>query len=100
MSSNSQTGIMPEIAKFEKVSIEQWLKVFEDAAARSKEGGKLSDQDIEALKADYENIKLPERATSGSAGYDIFLPVDIPRFIQAMVFPYRQALSARLLRVG
>lgn len=96
MSSNSQTGIMPEIAKFEKVSIEQWLKVFEDAAARSKEGGKLSDQDIEALKADYENIKLPERATSGSAGYDIFLPVDIPPIYPSYGIPVPTGIKCKI----
>lgn len=48
--------------KFSKVSYEQY------AAAV---GG---DAD---LKAEYAAIKLPKRATSGSAGYDFFAPCDI-----------------------
>lgn len=52
---------MKRIAQFEKVSIEQ----FRAGAERA---------DADAL---YEGIKLPKRATSGSAGYDIFAPFDI-----------------------
>lgn len=57
---------MKRIAKFHKVSFEQfkegWLDTFDDT-------------DEEALKAVYERIKLPARATSGSAGYDFFSTV-------------------------
>ena len=52
---------MQRIAKFEKVSFEQFSESF------------LSDD----VKSVYENIKLPRRATSGSAGYDFFLTKDI-----------------------
>lgn len=45
---------MQRIAGFEKVSEKQYLKV----------GGKET----------YDNIVLPQRATSGSAGYDFFAP--------------------------
>lgn len=52
---------MKRIAKFEKVSIKQFCEGCEreDAAGI------------------YEKIKLPCRATSGSAGYDFFAPFDI-----------------------
>ncbi len=52
---------MKRIAKFEKVSAEQFAQGYggEDAAEV------------------YGSIRLPERATSGSAGYDIFAPFDI-----------------------
>lgn len=48
------------IAKFEKVSLKQFLS---SCQAASKE-------------QIYEAIKLPKRATKGSAGYDFFAPYD------------------------
>lgn len=54
---------MKRIAKFEKVSLGQFREGFSYAGA-----------DAEAV---YDAIKLPQRATSGSAGYDIFAPFDI-----------------------
>jgi len=53
---------MKRIAKFHKVSEEQFIKAFEDKK--------------EAKRA-YEGIKLPKRATSGSAGYDFYSPVTL-----------------------
>lgn len=58
---------MYRIAEFEKVSFKQ----FEDAW---KNIFLTSDEEIKRL---YESIKLPCRATSGSAGYDFFTPIDI-----------------------
>lgn len=52
---------MRKIAKFEKVSLAQ----FQSGCARPDSG------EI------YESIKLPRRATTGSAGYDFFAPFDI-----------------------
>lgn len=53
---------MKRIAQFEKVSLEEFEKAFEDKAyARNV----------------YEELKLPKRATAGSAGYDFFAPFDI-----------------------
>lgn len=52
---------MQKIAKFEKVSLEQFKQGYPEA-------------DAEVV---YTNIKLPARATSGSAGYDFFAPFDI-----------------------
>ena len=58
---------MERIAKFEKVSYNQFLKDFKDTF------NNYSDEEIKAI---YENIKLPKRATIGSAGYDVFSPID------------------------
>ena len=53
---------MQRIAQFEKVSYEQFKK----------------DWDLQGEpEAVYNNLKLPKRATKGSAGYDFFAPVDI-----------------------
>lgn len=57
---------MPRIAKFEKVSFTQYLKDFQDTFEGYTE---------EEIKAIYEAIKLPKRATKGSAGYDYFAPI-------------------------
>lgn len=53
--------------KFYKVSFEQYLKDFRNCNPLST----LSDDEIRKI---YDNIKLPKRATKGSAGYDIFSP--------------------------
>ncbi len=58
---------MQRIAKFEKVSYEQFAGAYKDGF-----GG--SDDDIRMV---YDSIKLPKRATAGSAGYDFYTPVDI-----------------------
>ncbi|MBC5745936.1 deoxyuridine 5'-triphosphate nucleotidohydrolase [Lachnospiraceae bacterium MD308] len=58
---------MKKVAKFEKVSLKQfmsdWISTF---------GNKPSDTITEI----YSDIKLPQRATKGSAGYDFFSPID------------------------
>ena len=33
--------------------------------------------DADTIKTIYEDIKLPKRATKGSAGYDFFTPIDV-----------------------
>ena len=57
---------MQKIASFEKVSFEQfekdWMKNFPNCAD---------------IKAVYDNIKMPKRATAGSAGYDFYAPASI-----------------------
>lgn len=55
---------MKRIAKFHKVSYEQFFESCRE------------DFNEEEIKEMYEKIKLPARATSGSAGYDIFAPFD------------------------
>ena len=49
------------IAKFEKVSFEQFKGAYTDAI------GEASDEQIREV---YDSLKLPKRATKGSAGYD------------------------------
>lgn len=59
---------MQRIAKFHKVSFEQfkkdWLDTFPDTSG-------------EEIWDIYEGIRLPRRATSGSAGYDFFTPAAV-----------------------
>ncbi len=59
---------MERIAKFEKVSLMQftvdWSRNFPDCTE-------------DKIKGIYDGIKLPVRATKGSAGYDFFLPEGI-----------------------
>lgn len=57
---------MKRIAKFHKVSIEQFTKDWMDT---------FSDVTIENAKKIYETITLPKRATTGSAGYDFYSPL-------------------------
>ncbi len=52
-----------EIAKFEKVSFDQFLKDMKDTFPTMEE---------KVIKEIYDKIKLPTRATTGSAGYDFF----------------------------
>ena len=56
---------MKKIAKFEKVSFEQFKNSFD------------SEFTLEEITEMYNNLKLPKRATVGSAGYDFFAPFDI-----------------------
>lgn len=54
---------MKRIAKFEKVSEKQFIEGFKDSFGYEP-------------KTEYEALKLPKRATTGSAGYDFFSPID------------------------
>lgn len=58
---------MKKVAKYEKVSLKQfindWINTF----------GNKSNEIITEI---YNDIKLPQRATKGSAGYDFFSPID------------------------
>lgn len=55
---------MKRIAKFEKVSLNQFKTGFDN----------ISEEQITEY---YNNIKLPKRATAGSAGYDFFMPYNL-----------------------
>lgn len=57
---------MKRIAKFEKVSFKQFYEGWADTFGGSED----------EIKEIYNSIALPRRATSGSAGYDIFSPAD------------------------
>ena len=60
---------MQRIAKFYKVSFEQFEKDFKNNCCYTPLN--LTHEEIRQI---YDDIKLPKRATSGSAGYDFFLP--------------------------
>ena len=53
---------MKKIAKFEKVSFEEFKKAFDNKS-------------VEEIQKIYDEIKLPKRATLGSAGYDFYTPI-------------------------
>lgn len=70
---------MRRMARFEKVSYEQFKKDILEVCPDMTEG---------LINDIYDNIKLPRRATKGSAGYDFFLPITVnlpPR--AALVIP-------------
>ena len=52
------------VARFEIVSFEQFKSGFDNL-------------DEEIIKSYYNDLKLPKRATKGSAGYDFYAPFDI-----------------------
>ena len=56
---------MKKIAKFEKVSFEQFKKDWQGEHPQDTE---------EVIREIYDGIRLPKRATAGSAGYDFFAP--------------------------
>ena len=56
---------MKRIAKFHKVSFEQFKEGWTDTF------GEVEEHEIQKI---YDDIKLPKRATSGSAGYDFYTP--------------------------
>ncbi len=58
---------MQRVAEFEKVSFEQFKKAWKNIFL-------AADEEIKHI---YDEIKLPCRATSGSAGYDFFTPIEI-----------------------
>ena len=59
---------MKRVAQFEKVSFEQFKADCIDTFGEEKE---------EKIQEIYDGIKLPKRATKGSAGYDFYAPFDI-----------------------
>lgn len=67
---------MKAIAEFEKVSFEQFKKDWLDAFTEYY--AELSPEEAHLdIKEIYEQIKLPTRATKGSAGYDFYAPTNI-----------------------
>lgn len=55
-----------ETAKFYKVSYQQFEMAMQDDFSLKQE----------EIKHIYEQLKLPKRATKGSAGYDFYTPID------------------------
>ena len=58
---------MKKSAKFEKVSLKQYIEDMK----------KNFDFSVEEIQNFYNNIELPKRATIGSAGYDFKIPFEI-----------------------
>ena len=61
---------MTRVGHFKKVSYEQFEKDFKEL--KEFDATLFSDEQIRKL---YDDIKLPTRATAGSAGYDFYSPV-------------------------
>ena len=59
---------MKRVARFEKVSLQQFMEGWTDTFGPQEPGW------IEQI---YDSIRLPRRATAGSAGYDFFAPAAI-----------------------
>ncbi len=59
---------MDKISRFEKVSPEQFKKDWINCFSA------CPDKEIESI---YNSIRLPKRATVGSAGYDFYSPIDM-----------------------
>lgn len=59
---------MRAVGKMEKVSFEQFYGDWQDTFGVCSE---------ESCREIYDGIKLPARATAGSAGYDFYAPVDV-----------------------
>ncbi|MCI8403451.1 MAG: deoxyuridine 5'-triphosphate nucleotidohydrolase [Clostridia bacterium] len=57
---------MQRVAEFEKVSRGQFFKDWEDTFGNTKNADDI-----------YEGIKIPARATAGSAGYDFYTPIAV-----------------------
>lgn len=57
---------MKRIAEFQKVSEKQFSESWKDT---------FENYTDEQIKKIYDSIKLPKRATSGSAGYDFYTPL-------------------------
>ncbi len=60
---------MERVAHFEKVSFERFSSDFKDTFPEF--------DTLDKLKTVYDEIILPKRATSKSAGYDIFMPLSL-----------------------
>lgn len=79
-----ERNCIPRIAKFEKVSFKTFLNDFKPmwiAIMKAQQGIEAGDSFayneehlINDAKVIYDNIKLPKRATRGSAGYDFSFP--------------------------
>ena len=59
---------MNRVARFYKVSFERYIEDFRDTFGEHFT--------IEEIRKVYDLIKLPERATKGSAGHDFFSPIN------------------------
>lgn len=64
---------MKKIAKFHKVSFEQFLESLKDCLPNDYDSKEV----MECTRKMYDDLELPKRATKGSAGYDFYTPFEI-----------------------
>jgi len=69
------------IAMFQKVSFEEYRN------ARKKMFTTEDERSDEELFEEWKNIKLPQRATIGSAGYDFSMPMEADLSEESKLFP-------------
>lgn len=75
--------IKPVVAKFEKISFNQFYKDWLKHCPSDKKTWTESE-----VKTIYDTITLPTRGTNGSAGYDISIPYDVViNFNESKVIP-------------
>lgn len=78
---------MEPIAKFEKVSLEQFTRDWVDKFPVSDSEKDIPLTEIlDSIRGIYDNIELPRRGTKGSAAYDFFAPITIELDPGASVF--------------
>ena len=67
------------LAKFEKVSYEQFFDDFTKTFNMIQDTMTPEEYELvsNSVRKVYNSIKLPKRATRGSAGYDFFVPIDL-----------------------
>ena len=66
---------MKYIARFEKVSFEQFKKDYIDTFLKAEDNFESSEELIAEIQKVYDTIAIPQRATKGSAGYDFVTPI-------------------------
>lgn len=76
-----------KIAEFEKVSFERFS---EDMSVT------MPDLSVRTHRELYEGIKLPQRATAGSAGYDFYLPVGLPELLPDMTITVPTGIRVKI----
>ena len=83
---------MNRVAKFEKISFEQfykdWMETYPEWDWSVEVGINTKESIKEEIRRIYNKIQLPQRSTSGSAGYDFFTPVHILiPYMERMIIP-------------
>lgn len=69
--------ILNKVARFSKVSFNQFLNDYLDTYHEADESGINMGLLLNTVKQVYDSIKLPKRMTRQSAGYDFFSPMDV-----------------------
>ncbi|MBQ6359572.1 MAG: deoxyuridine 5'-triphosphate nucleotidohydrolase [Lachnospiraceae bacterium] len=69
---------MQRVGKFEKLSLKQFISDFFSRFPASRVDSDISMPEMfDMINKFYDDVVLPERATGGSAGYDIHTPIGI-----------------------